>query len=181
MKTFIAATLSAVVCAEELTAEFMHFINYVAKYNKSYESVAEFDMRKEIFLKTHAFIEESNSSGKQKHVSGHNKFSDWTDEEFKTILNGRKSQSLPEFVEMKVPQLESTPESVDWRTTGNVTAVKNQGNCGSCWTFSTTGVLESAYSIDTGTLVSMSEQLLMDCARNESNYSCEGGEIYWAY
>ena len=105
MKTFIAAALSAVVCAEELTAEFMHFINYVAKYNKSYESVAEFDMRKEIFLRTHAFIEESNSSGNQKHVSGHNKFSDWTDEEFKTILNGRKSQSLPEFVEMKVPQL----------------------------------------------------------------------------
>ena len=82
---------------------------------------------------------------------------------------------------MKVPELADTPESVDWRTTGNVTAVKDQGNCGSCWTFSTTGVLESAYSIDTGNLVSMSEQLLMDCARNESNYSCEGGEIYWAY
>ena len=59
--------------------------------------------------------------------------------------------------------------------------MQDQGSCGSCWTFSTTGVLESAYSIDSGNLVKLSEQMLMDCARNESNYSCEGGEIYWAY
>ena len=125
MRTFVIAALGAVVSAEELTAEFLHYINYVAKYNKSYDSVAEFDMRKDLYLKTHAFIEETNRSGNSTHVAGHNKFSDWTEEEFKSVLNGRKSQQLPDFVEMKVPELADTPESVDWRTTGNVTAVKD--------------------------------------------------------
>ena len=181
MKTFMSAAVMAALASAELMADHFEFSSFAAKYNKTYGSVEEYQFRMEQFLNTRAFIEEINNSQNSQHKAGHNKFSDWTEAEFKSILNKRKQQTLPSHIEMKVPQVESNPESVDWRTSGNVTPVKDQGDCGSCWTFSTTGALESAYSIDTGKLVEMSEQLLMDCARNESNYSCEGGEIYWAY
>eukprot|EP01099_Mayorella_cantabrigiensis_P002787 TRINITY_DN223_c0_g1_i1.p1 TRINITY_DN223_c0_g1~~TRINITY_DN223_c0_g1_i1.p1 ORF type:complete len:289 (-),score=70.71 TRINITY_DN223_c0_g1_i1:78-860(-) len=67
------------------------------------------------------------------------------------------------------------PDSVDWRLQGVVTPVKDQGNCGSCWTFSTTGCLESHHALATGKLVSLSEQNLVDCAGAFNNFGCNGG------
>ncbi|XP_071063263.1 pro-cathepsin H-like isoform X3 [Pseudochaenichthys georgianus] len=68
------------------------------------------------------------------------------------------------------------PEFVDWRMKGNVvTPVKNQGHCGSCWTFSTTGCLESVNAIATGKLITLSEQQLIDCAQDFNNQGCMGG------
>ncbi|KAG8516404.1 Pro-cathepsin H [Galemys pyrenaicus] len=67
------------------------------------------------------------------------------------------------------------PTSVDWRKKGNfVSAVKNQGACGSCWTFSTTGALESAVAIAGGKLLSLAEQQLVDCAQAFNNHGCQG-------
>ncbi|NXX50997.1 CATH protein, partial [Tricholaema leucomelas] len=68
------------------------------------------------------------------------------------------------------------PDTIDWRKKGNfVTPVKNQGACGSCWTFSTTGCLESAIAIATGKLLSLAEQQLVDCAQAFNNHGCSGG------
>ncbi|KAL7618413.1 hypothetical protein Lser_V15G04548 [Lactuca serriola] len=69
----------------------------------------------------------------------------------------------------------------DWRKTGIVSPVKNQGSCGSCWTFSTTGGLEAAYAQAFGKSVSLSKQQLVDCARDFNNFGCNGGLPSQAY
>uniref|UniRef100_A0A8R7UIB4 Peptidase C1A papain C-terminal domain-containing protein n=2 Tax=Triticum TaxID=4564 RepID=A0A8R7UIB4_TRIUA len=67
------------------------------------------------------------------------------------------------------------PETKDWREDGIVSPVKDQSHCGSCWTFSTTGALEAAYTQATGKNISLSEQQLVDCAGGFNNFGCSGG------
>jgi C1A family cysteine protease len=71
------------------------------------------------------------------------------------------------------------PESIDWREEGVVTPIKNQGHCGSCWTFSATGAMEGAYAIYSGILKSFSEQQLLDCVKKDNG--CNGGEMIDAF
>lgn len=67
------------------------------------------------------------------------------------------------------------PDSWDWRTQGVVSPVKNQGSCGSCWTFSTVGALESHFLLKYGQFRNLSEQQLVDCAGAYDNHGCHGG------
>jgi len=73
------------------------------------------------------------------------------------------------------------PASVDWEAAGDVTPVKNQGDCGSCWAFSATGAIECNYAIHHNVLNSLSEQQLVDCTREYGNYGCDGGWWYNAF
>jgi cathepsin L len=154
----------------------MDFIKYVAPFNKRYGTIEELKFRQELWSAAAAEIAELNA-GDHGAVFGHNEFSDWSADEFKDLLGYQSSgRNATEFAEFEPVAADS---SVDWTTKGAVTKVKNQGSCGSCWAFSTTGSMEGAHFIKTGTLLSLSEQNLVDCSTK--NNGCGGGDMDLAF
>lgn len=160
------------------TAESNQFLftNWAKQHAKSYD-VAEVFQRFKIFNDNVDKIVAHNS-GKHSFTMKMNAFGDLTADEFKAQSHGLlpfrseflKSQNAPSF-----PKDFKIASSVDWTSKGAVTPVKNQGQCGSCWAFSTTGAIEGAHQIATGKLVSLSEQELVDCAGSAGNQGCNGG------
>merc|ERR1712002_615664 len=113
-----------------------------------------------------------------------NQFSDLTDEEFQRIyLSGLRVPEGPSNATMYVPTNEPIANAVDWRQQGCVTPVKNQGQFGSCYSFSATGALEGAWKKAKGSLPSLSEQQYVDCSGRYGNYGCRGGwyQSCWRY
>lgn len=107
-----------------------------------------------------------------------NEFADLTAAEFKATFNGLK----PEDIMHASPVEEVLPTSpIDWQAKGAVTPVKNQGQCGSCWAFSTTGGVEGMNFIAKGSLVGLSEQQLVDCAGSQGNMGCNGGLMDYGF
>lgn len=103
---------------------------------------------------------------------GINQFTDLTADEFRERHLSTFNRTRPRQEAWLEP---TADDSVDWRAKGAVTPVKNQGQCGSCWSFSTTGSTEGAWQIAGHSLVSLSEQQLMDCSTKEGDHSCQGG------
>ena len=170
MKSFAFATLAAAVTALNNT-EF-EYMQYVAKFNKQANSVDEFAARLGNFASNEAYIVETNAQNNTWTV-GHNQFSDWSYAEYKAILGYARGEM--ETKNIKIFE-ETNEETVNWVTKGAVTAVKDQGQCGSCWAFSSTGSIEGAHQIATGELLSFSEQQLVDCAGlRYGNLGCNGG------
>merc|ERR1719237_211335 len=121
---------------------------------------------------------EFNQEGSHSFKLGVTIFADLTREEFEDYLK-RTSRTKPKKSTNRVlydPSLDADPAaSKDWTTDGAVTPVKNQGQCGSCWAFSTTGGIEGANFLTNNKLSSFSEQELVDCAGAEGNQGCNGG------
>jgi len=151
------------------------FEQWVEEHGKVYDE-REILYRFKIFKENLDWIEQFNSEGHSFTV-GLNKFADLTHSEFLERYAGlnRPLIQVPDFehdVDYDSPQ--AAPLAVDWRTKGVVTRVKDQGQCGSCWSFSTTGAVEGAWAMN-HTLVPLSEQNLMDCSKNYGNLGCNGG------
>jgi len=104
-----------------------------------------------------------------------NEFGDLTAREFANIYNGLNITRRTEKRNYVESTRTSFADMLDWRTKGVVTPVKNQGQCGSCWSFSATGSMEAAHFFATGNLVSLSAQNLVDCSTKEGNEGCRGG------
>merc|ERR1711970_1661556 len=147
---------------------------FKTEFKKAYSAV-EHAAKFEVFKANLDFINEHNAeSEKHGYTVAINQFADMTRQEFKkTMLTYKADQKQANPV--KVFDTSANPASVDWTTKGAVTPVKNQGQCGSCWAFSTTGSLEGAYQIANGKLLSFSEQELVDCAGSFGNQGCNGG------
>jgi len=123
---------------------------------------------------------QANNSGNETHVAGHNYLSDWTVAERQSLLGLKNAPRVEAMNTVERPA--ATASSVNWVTAGAVTDVKDQGGCGSCWSFSATGGLEGAYQLAGNKLTSFSEQQLVECAGYAyGNMACYGGWYYQAW
>jgi len=164
------------------------FEEWKADFNKQYKDIEEETHAFLTFVENWKRINDFNTAGKEGYTLRLNQFGDLNEDEFKLYVHGHTGSCLGPNVDRKSLILPETspnvnaPAAIDWtnQTGGSfVTAVKNQGSCGSCWAFSTTGSLESRASIKhnlTGdAIVSLSEQQLVDCSGSYGNQGCEGG------
>ena len=153
------------------------FVNWLTNFNITAKEGSHFTHMLSNFANNDDIIETHNSNEDNTYTLGHNQFSHMSFDEFKAYVRLGLDQPVPETVAeyvLEAPSdLSALPASVDWSTKGAVTGVKDQGNCGSCWSFSATGALEGAYQIKYGSLVSFSEQNLVSCDTIDS--ACNGG------
>lgn len=156
----------------ELLGQFKEFM---VKYNKVYSSQEEADRRLHIFHENLKTAEKIQSLDQGSAEYGVTKFSDLTEEEFRsTYLNPLLSQwTLHRPMKPASLARGPAPASWDWRDHGAVSPVKNQGMCGSCWAFSVIGNIEGQWFLKNGTLLSLSEQELVDC--DGLDQACRGG------
>jgi len=152
------------------------FSSWATLHGKSYTK-AEVNYRARIYQRNLELIENHNRKNLG-FTLAMNKFGDLTNAEFTAMY------MMPKFNASNVARLgkphvydASLPmdDTVDWRTKGVVTGVKDQGQCGSCWAFSATGSMEGAVGIAKGKLNSLAEQQLVDCSGDYGNYGCDGG------
>jgi C1A family cysteine protease len=164
-----AATI-ALYNVEGSSAKPYGFEQFKADFGKKYTKAGEEEYRRSIFLRNLVKYAEHNANAKNTYTVGVNQFSDLLDAEFAAIY---LTLQTPKHVEV----LDEKPiitADIDWVAAGKVTRVKNQASCGSCWAFSATASLESAYLI-AGSSTDISEQELVDCSRSYGNQGCNGG------
>ena len=154
-----------------------NFTKHLAEYGFSYGTKEEFEFRFAIYHENDKIINELNAEPSS-FVVGHNRFSTLTKEEYNKFKGKKPSLNGTE----KVVELDTSvlATEVDWRTKGVVNKVQDQGQCGSCWAFSSTAAIESSHAIQKGELLKLSEQQFVDCSKG-GNEGCNGGLEIWAF
>jgi cathepsin L len=188
------ALLAAVLVASASARTLWHqldeysFEDYKREFSKRYAHTQEEAMRRSVFEKNLASIRRHNADTSRTWKEGVNHMTDWTEAEFKQLLGYDKSYGFsmhkPALTKSDI-DVSSLPVEVDWRSHGVVTAVKDQGRCGSCWSFGSATTLESQVAIRTGYLQVLSEQNILDCTPNPQHCGgtggCQGGTAELAY
>jgi C1A family cysteine protease len=185
MKVLIVAAVLAcslaVAVAGTVTQEF---VQYMQEHGKKYADDKEFQHRFAAFRQTKSRIARLNAEAAAQGLNTRyaiNKFSDMTTAEFKTKYMGYK----PSNTEVNQPiftsplAVDAIPTSYDWRSKNMVTPVKNQEQCGSCWAFSTTEGVESAWLMAGKPMVKLAPQQIVDCDQNDDG--CDGGDLPTAF
>ena len=182
----LATTFFAVCNAQTLLNEneiWSRFTNFQEKFSKKYENVQELETRFSVFRENFRNIITHNADRNQSFTMGVNQFTDLTPDEFKAqMIRGLKAPVGSFGCGSFSNSASGAPASIDWRTKGAVTTVKDQGQCGSCWTFSSTGAMEGAWAIAKGQLIDLAEQELVDCAGLKyGSMGCNGGQMEGAF
>lgn len=196
------ALLAVVVAAVGAVSYFDQVIMeewqaFKLEHDKAYDSDVEDKFRMKMYAENKLRIAKHNQRFQQGHVSytlKPNKYADMLHHEFVHTMNGfnktvKHNKGLLGAGKSRkyrgatfIPPAHVTyPDQVDWRKKGAVTEIKDQGKCGSCWSFSTTGSLEGQHFRKTGFLVSLSEQNLIDCSSKYGNNGCNGGLMDYAF
>ncbi|KAK9267183.1 hypothetical protein L1049_009603 [Liquidambar formosana] len=183
--SIIGSNSEELIASEERVAEL--FQRWRAKHGKVYKHAEEVERRFLNFRKNLKYVMEKNSRRRSPsaHVVGLNRFADLSNEEFKQVYMSKVKKPVDKMTTSQRRSMQGkttscdAPSSLDWRKKGVVTAVKDQGDCGSCWAFSSTGAMEGINAIVTGSLISLSEQELMDC--DTTNEGCDGGYMDYAF
>ncbi|XP_075991789.1 cathepsin L-like [Anticarsia gemmatalis] len=189
---YMLLLLSACWCASAIHPEMYslldagrHFVQFTQRFNKHYHSdeerAARFQIFKDNLLQANRLNRESDTA-----VFGISPFLDLTTEEFSRQFAGipvNKTLSTAPcqaLTDAQIPNV-NAPESLDYRNSRYVTAVKNQGLCGSCYAFSSTGNIEGQCAKHFRKLPTLSEQQIVDCSSR--NFGCKSGwmsEAFWA-
>ncbi|KAL3273384.1 hypothetical protein HHI36_014831 [Cryptolaemus montrouzieri] len=158
---------------------------FQTKFRKTYMTYEDSDKRFNIFRENFGKIQLHNQlhfAGRIDHKQGITPFTDWTSEEFSGFINDNKLKLKKRGEKHYFKNNSILPEFVDWRLQGAVSEVKDQGHCGSCWSFSATGAIEGQAKLSLGKLISLSEQNLIDCATEDyGNLGCNGGDTNAAF
>lgn len=163
--------------------EWKQFSNFQEKFVKKYENINELETRFEVFRANLRNIIIHNMDHSQNFTMGVNQFTDLTPEEFKAqYVSGLKAEVGLAGCGSFSGSASGAPAAIDWRVKGAVTSVKDQGQCGSCWTFSATGAVEGAWAIAKGQLIDLSEEELVECAGLKyGSMGCSGGQMDGAF
>ena len=177
----MVSNLLALLSYTFLPRYYPTFSTWSSLYNRTYPSATERDYRESVYTQNLAKIAKHNLYNYSWSMDV-NQFADMTSKEFATNYIrggyvGNTTTYRKRFYNWQLLYGNKTtlPASVDWTTQDAVTPVKDQGQCGSCWAFSATGSMESTWFLKNGTLVSLSEQQLVDCSTGQGNQGCDGG------
>jgi KDEL-tailed cysteine endopeptidase len=166
------------------TDEWSQFTKFQARFNKFYNTIEELETRFDIFRSNLRDIIVHNLDRSQNFTMGINQFTDLTAIEFKEQFTGGLKVEVGSYgCGTFTSSASGAPVSLDWRKKNAVTSVKDQGQCGSCWTFSSTGASEGAWAIATGQLTDLSEEQLVECATGiqYGSHGCSGGQMEGAF
>jgi len=178
---YALAMFSALVAGlEDRSAYEQKFYSWMQEHRIFTNNGETFVHYLENFIENDKFIA-AHSATNSTFTVGHNSFSHLNLDEWRAYVhNGLNKAVAPvsELTHAAPADLSAVPDSIDWTTKGAVTPVKDQGQCGSCWSFSTTGAIEGASFIKNGQLISLSEQNFVDCDNKQNggtDLGCNGG------
>eukprot|EP00698_Gefionella_okellyi_P005486 TRINITY_DN15017_c0_g1_i1.p1 TRINITY_DN15017_c0_g1~~TRINITY_DN15017_c0_g1_i1.p1 ORF type:complete len:344 (+),score=50.60 TRINITY_DN15017_c0_g1_i1:56-1033(+) len=176
MKATSIALILAVLCVSAFATKVtenvrQQFAQFAAKHEKVY-GVEEYERRVQVFADNLVRITALNKMDKGATYAV-NKFADLTEMEFRDLYLSKAVPDTSSFVKAETVPSNDIPAAWDWTNQGAVTPVKNQGQCGSCWAFSTTGNVEGQWFLTHKNLPSLSEQQLVDCDKTDDG--CSGG------
>jgi len=176
MRSVAAALFATSVVAQKEDLPLL-WSRFKQQFGRAYNGDDEEQARFQQFSDNVALISAENAKGLP-YTLGIGPFADISNAEFKENYLGYNQPDDDDAIVLGYHQWqgEALADSVDWTTQGVVTAVKDQGQCGSCWAFSTTGSLEGSAALATGQLESLAEQQLVDCA-GFPNLGCMGGQM----